>query len=621
MTSYERKTLQQLKRSRSAITGVITKTLTKTQPILAKDKNDVTPDEIADLEVRQALFEQKLSEAELLNAAILEQTPDADDEVQEELINASEFHCKISFELKRIVKFLEQFVEPGPSLENAPAPASASPNCASLKMPKFSLPNFDGQYQNWTPFYERFMASVDSSKTLPDIQKFNYLKSSLVGEASQLISYLPLSNTNYKIALKILIDHYDNQRLIMNTHLAAIFNLKPLQSESASKLRKLIVAFEENLMTIQALKVDVTSSDFVWVHVLAKKLDPESRRQFELGHPGKELQTLQQLTEFINRRVQALEASDTRNYRVKNDKTSAITERTSKQNFQNSITQNYKATFEKCCVCSADHKIFNCEKFKTLDFKAKKALFFNSKLCFNCLQEGHLTKDCKSKSTCKVCNGKHNSLLHNENAGTRIESTSTLVSGQALLPSNIGILPTAMVSIEDDSSNIIDCRALLDSGSQMSLISEEAVQRMKLKRQKQSLTVNGIGNVHGTYNSGKVQLKMKSKTGKPLEVQAFILPNLTQHLPNRSFKTTGWLQMRTVELADPHFNERKPIDLTLGADVFKEIILDHSFKEENGLHFRISIFGWIASGNQPIQESSSLTTSLCINEIFDLKKF
>ena len=212
-------------------------------------------------------------------------------------------------------------------------------------------------------------------------------------------------------------------------------------------------------------------------------------------------------------------------------------------------------------------------------------------------------------------------MLHNENAGTRIESTSTLVSGQALLPSNIGILPIAMVSIEDDSSNIINRRALLNSGSQMSLISAEAVQRMKLKRQKQSLTVNGIGNVHRTYNSGKVQLKLKSKTGKPSEVQAFILPNLTQHLPNWSFKTTGWLQMKTVELADPHFNERKPIDLILGADVFEEIILDGSFKEENGLHFRNSIFGWIASGKHPNEESSSLSTSLCINELFDLKKF
>ena len=133
---------------------------------------------------------------------------------------------------------------------------------------------------------------MDSSKTLPDVQKFNYLKSSLVGEASQLTSYLPLSKTNYKIALEILIDHYDNQRPIVNTHLAAIFSLKPLLRESAQQLRMLLVAFEDNLMAIQALKVYVTSSDFVWVHVLTKKLDPESRRQFELDHPVKELQTL-----------------------------------------------------------------------------------------------------------------------------------------------------------------------------------------------------------------------------------------------------------------------------------------------------------------------------------------
>ena len=33
------------------------------------------------------------------------------------------------------------------------------------------------------------------------------------------------------------------------------------------------------------------------------------------------------------------------------------------------------------------------------------------------------------------------------------------------------------------------------------------------------------------------------------------------------------------------------------------------------------MIGWIASVNQPNQESSSHTTSLCINETFDLKKF
>ena len=79
------------------------------------------------------------------------------------------------------------------------------------------------------------------------------------------------------------------------------------------------------------------------------------------------------------------------------------------------------------------------------------------------------------------------------------------------------------MSIEDDSSQIIKRRALLDSGSQMSLLSEEAVQRMKLKPHKHSLTVNGIGNVQRTYNSGRVQLRLRSNAGKMLEVQALSL--------------------------------------------------------------------------------------------------
>ena len=149
-------------------------------------------------------------------------------------------------------------------------------------MPKIDLPKFDGKYENWTPFHEQFMASVDSNASLPEIQKFNYLKSALTGEASQLISHLPLSNSNSQIALNSLTDRYDNPRLIVKTHSRAIFQLKPLQKESATELRKLIVAFEENLMAIQALKVDTVPCGFVWVDLLSEKLDTESRRQFQL---------------------------------------------------------------------------------------------------------------------------------------------------------------------------------------------------------------------------------------------------------------------------------------------------------------------------------------------------
>ena len=139
---------------------------------------------------------------------------------------------------------------------------------------------------------------MDCSTTIADIQKFNYHKAALSGEAQQLASHLP-SNSNYKTALKSLIDRYDNERLILNTHLDAILQLQPLSGESASQLRQLLVSFEENLMAIEALKVNTKNSDFIWVRIISKKLDQESRRQWELDYPGKKLQTLQQSRDYI----------------------------------------------------------------------------------------------------------------------------------------------------------------------------------------------------------------------------------------------------------------------------------------------------------------------------------
>ena len=93
-----------------------------------------------------------------------------------------------------------------------------------------------------------------------------------------MISELSLSISNYESALNSFIDRYDNPRLIVKTRLRAIFQIKPLQKESASELRKVNVAFEDNLMAMQARKVDAVPCGFDWVDLLSEKLDTESRR-------------------------------------------------------------------------------------------------------------------------------------------------------------------------------------------------------------------------------------------------------------------------------------------------------------------------------------------------------
>ena len=185
------------------------------------------------------------------------------------------------------------------------------------------------------------------------------------------------------------------------------------------------------------------------------------------------------MRDFINKRVQALEASSSVTTTRKVNQSTNYNKFGRNQKIESKISQNYKTTSERCHCCSENHKIFACKKFASLNIKDIKNLVYSSKLCFNCLCPGH----CKSKHSCKKCQGKHNSLLHTDSSQIG-EVSGSVVANQALTFSASGIIPTALVPIKDDSSNITICRALIDSGSQLSLISESAVQRMHSKRHK-----------------------------------------------------------------------------------------------------------------------------------------
>ena len=45
----------------------------------------------------------------------------------------------------------------------------------STKLPKLSMTKFDGKYENWLPFWNKFMAEIDSTD-LSLVTKFAYFK-------------------------------------------------------------------------------------------------------------------------------------------------------------------------------------------------------------------------------------------------------------------------------------------------------------------------------------------------------------------------------------------------------------------------------------------------------------
>ena len=118
-------------------------------------------------------------------------------------------------------------------------------------------------------------------------------------------------------------------------------------------------------------------------------------------------------------------------------------------------------------------------------------------------------------------------------------------------------------------------RALLDPASTASFITERAAQHLKLRREKQEISVSGIGGTqcltqsHAVVN---VNLKSVQNSMSLHSVQAIVLSSLTKHLPITSLPKGDWPHLSSLKLADPEFNVSKPIDALLGVDVYQNIL-------------------------------------------------
>jgi hypothetical protein len=67
-----------------------------------------------------------------------------------------------------------------------------------------------------------------------------------------------------------------------------------------------------------------------------------------------------------------------------------------------------------CLLCNKQHKLEVCDEFLKKKVK-ERAEFAKSKgLCFSCLQQGHMAKQCKGNIKCRTCKKPHATVLHFE---------------------------------------------------------------------------------------------------------------------------------------------------------------------------------------------------------------
>ena len=107
---------------------------------------------------------------------------------------------------------------------------------AVSRLPKLTLPTFSGNILDWLTFWDSFRAAIHLNPNLSGVQKFNYLKAQLQGDAARTVEGFPLSDQNYLHAVTILQDRFGRTHKLVAAHMRALLEM-PAPSNTLNSLR------------------------------------------------------------------------------------------------------------------------------------------------------------------------------------------------------------------------------------------------------------------------------------------------------------------------------------------------------------------------------------------------
>nr|CAI5865611.1 unnamed protein product [Callosobruchus analis] len=379
---------------------------------------------------------------------------------------------------------------------------------------------------------------------------------------------------------------------------------------------------------LKSLGEPVEFWDTPMIYLVSTKLDDVSRNEWEKIAIVKKIPKIIDLTEFLEHRCQLLEAIQCNKQKVvyKGKPNSVLSH----------VTQS-----AECRLCKGVHFIQGCDNFLKMAIHERIKEVKRMHLCINCLRANHFAEQCKSKTNCRTCNKRHNSLLHLEKSSPNMQSDiqpstqthintqlnsqphlnarsstddttaqilsmaevadSNLISAHVTNPSksqNV-LLATAVVLIKDSSNNVHKVRALLDGASQSNFITKSLCNLLNIEGSSTNIPVVGVGNTQAkVFTKTLIQIQSVQDKSFQVKLSCLVIEKITQDIPNFYIDPTQINIPQNLSLADQNYYEAGEVQLLLGAGIFYDMLLPGKISLGKNMPVcQNSRLGWFLAGN------------------------
>ncbi|XP_039593496.1 uncharacterized protein LOC120516100 [Polypterus senegalus] len=311
-----------------------------------------------------------------------------------------------------------------------------------MSLPPLHVPVFDGDPLDFLLFFSSFDHLVDS-RCESDEDKYFYLHQFTSGTPHVIVrSFLhKASDTGYREARNKLYKFYGHKYMISKAFLDKAMEWPPIMEDDTEALHSylfFLLTCRNAMSQVNCMEeMNFVASMRAFVSKLPHKLRQSWQRtafRIEDGGRGRRA-TFPDLVEFLNRQAEkdvhpafgkdsgGLPSPESKD-KTPEDKPlrrgtqgeSRLATAPEKETTQDGAVKKSKAavcSFKKpCAFCSGGHALAECRRIKELTNKVRIEFLKSKGLCFKCLRQGHLSKNCEDKLKCRICAQLHPDILH-----------------------------------------------------------------------------------------------------------------------------------------------------------------------------------------------------------------
>ena len=174
------------------------------------------------------------------------------------------------------------------------------PTPSPMKPLHLEITPFTGDVLKWQEFWDMFDAAKYKAD-YADVDKLNYLKSKLTGEALEAVAGYQLTNENYLVVIDVLKKRFGNKQMIIDAHYRRLSHLSSATNQ-VGKLRQCYDAIERHLRSLEAVGEDVNHRHIV--ALISEKLPQKVLYQLHMQKADTEDWTVEKLRKLLGKHIQ-----------------------------------------------------------------------------------------------------------------------------------------------------------------------------------------------------------------------------------------------------------------------------------------------------------------------------